>query len=557
MHRPSRLQDQHDVHDTLGSQIESSRSSEGGGQNDQSGGNPTPTPGSIHREGNGNDSGGIPGTIEDQESNSIAERSTSQEMQLDGPGDVDEGSEEEPRMVEDSLIGMRQHNNVGAYQQVRRDTISTPSGSGHTDMGALHRHRDAPHYDLRPITTQPGRRPIQKNDYTARVVHQEVVLSASRGHLERAPDRPICNSSKRQGPSIYITEAGGDSLESRRIQQRLVTVDEGVRVSTLGSHQQSVAEDQTGQGQGHSHHSLLEERALVPYDHGHDNEQADTDSSERRVTSTRKRSTHPGQKPDVVTDSMERRRQQAISQGAGAGVLAKLFDSKAARSKYKRRGTGQQAFISWMQVKGRDPLNPTAMDIMNFLDYGLEDRKWRLNTLLTYKSAILQLLPVEQQQRIMEDEMFKDFLKMMSAGTCKRLRNSNLDLQPVMEALQAMSDNHSMSIKDLTVKTCFLLAMCGLLRPDDLACADAERSKVDKDKAYVEYRRRTSDQDRFARGKHHKLDSEPFTPLIRQVKRTNLPLGTERISKYIKELLQLIPREEGSPPYKARAGEPQ
>ena len=86
---------------------------------------------------------------------------------------------------------------------------------------------------------------------------------------------------------------------------------------------------------------------------------------------------------------MEYRWQQAVDEGAGTGVLAKLFDSRAAQTRSKRQMPGQQVFIQWMQKHNRDPLNPSAMDLMNFLDYGLEEKKWKLATVHTYKSAIL------------------------------------------------------------------------------------------------------------------------------------------------------------------------
>jgi len=228
------------------------------------------------------------------------------------------------------------------------------------------------------------------------------------------------------------------------------------------------------------------------------------------------------------------------------------------------------------------------MDLMNFLDYGIEEKKWKLTTVHNYKSAILQLFPVKQQQEIKEDELFKQFIKVMGTGSAKRLYNATVDLAPILTGLQAMGDNHCMDIKDLTAKTCFLLATCGLLRPDDLACADASQSKVVGDKleltvvfpkehrggqriiktivikghlveafcpvkAYVEYRRRTSDQDRFARTTHPKAETVLFTPLIRHVNRANLGLGSERISKYIQEIMKLMPRDENHRPYKARA----
>ncbi|KAF9114270.1 hypothetical protein BGX30_006652 [Mortierella sp. GBA39] len=225
------------------------------------------------------------------------------------------------------------------------------------------------------------------------------------------------------------------------------------------------------------------------------------------------------------------------------------------------------------------------MDLMNFLDYGLEEKKWKLfTTVHTYKSAILQLFPISQQLKIKEDELFKDFLKVMGTGTSKRLHNATADLSPILTGLQALGDNHNMDIKDLTAKTCFFLATCGLLRSDDLACTDASQCRVIGDKleltvifpkehrggqkiiktvvikshpvefycpvkAYVEYRRRISDQDRLPGQRIP--NSKP--PLIRRVNRANLGLGSERISKYIQEIMKLMPREENQRPYKARA----
>ncbi|KAF9113867.1 hypothetical protein BGX30_006798, partial [Mortierella sp. GBA39] len=232
----------------------------------------------------------------------------------------------------------------------------------------------------------------------------------------------------------------------------------------------------------------------------------------------------------------------------------------------------------------RDPLNPSAMDLMSFLDYGLEQKKWKLTTVHTYKSAILQLFPVKQQLEIKEDELFRDLTTVIGTGTFKRLHNATVDLTPILTGLQALGDSHNMEIMDLTAKICFLLATCGLLRPDDLARTDASQCKINEDKleltvehrggqmiikpviikshpveffcpvkAHVEYRRRTSNQDRFARTTHLKVETEPFTPLIRHVRQANLGLSPDRIRKYIQEIMQLMPRDETQSPYKARA----
>jgi hypothetical protein len=131
-----------------------------------------------------------------------------------------------------------------------------------------------------------------------------------------------------------------------------------------------------------------------------------------------------------------------------------------------------------MQDHGHDPLNPSAMDLMNFLDFGLEVNKWKLSTVKAYKSAILQLFPIKLQLEIKDNELFKDFSKVMGAGTFKRLHNATVDLTPVLSRLQALGSNHSMDIVDLTTKTCFLLTTCGLLRPDDLMCTDVSQCEI-------------------------------------------------------------------------------
>ncbi|KAG0283362.1 hypothetical protein BGZ97_008575 [Linnemannia gamsii] len=104
-----------------------------------------------------------------------------------------------------------------------------------------------------------------------------------------------------------------------------------------------------------------------------------------------------------------------------------------------------------------------------------------------YNSSHLQVshpsaLPIKKQLEIKEDELFKDFLKVMGTTTAKRFHSATVDLSPILTGLQALGDNHNMDIKNLTAKTSFLLATCGLLRPDDLAYMDASQCKTIGDK---------------------------------------------------------------------------
>lgn len=285
---------------------------------------------------------------------------------------------------------------------------------------------------------------------------------------------------------------------------------------------------------------------------------------------------------------MEHRRQQAVDRGADIGVLHKLFDSKSAQARIRRQNPGQKAYQAWMLERNRDPLNPNPMDLINFLDHGLTQKRWTLTTVNNYKSAVFQLFSSTQQKMIKDDELFQRYLKVMGTNSVKRMYNTQLDLTPVLEGLRALGDNHSMTMKDLTTKLCFLLATCGLLRPDDLACTDVSQCSIKNGdlelvvvfpkehrghqmiikpivikahpveafcpvKTYSEYRARTRDQDRFARRTHPKSETVQYTPLVRHLRRFNLALTSERISKYIQEIMQLIPRQPDQRPLKARA----
>ncbi|KAF9342082.1 hypothetical protein BGX26_008426, partial [Mortierella sp. AD094] len=155
---------------------------------------------------------------------------------------------------------------------------------------------------------------------------------------------------------------------------------------------------------------------------------------------------YPSKESDVVTRSLERRRQQTVADGASPAVL-KIINASS-----KGLSPGQKGFIRWMMKLERDPLDASAMDIMNYLAHGLEVTKWRLETARVYKSSVLQLLSVERRQEITANNDFQEFLKVMGTDSFKRLRNYDIDLGPLMEHLRSLGDNHNMSFVDLTEK---------------------------------------------------------------------------------------------------------
>ncbi|KAF9369530.1 hypothetical protein CPC16_004443 [Podila verticillata] len=229
---------------------------------------------------------------------------------------------------------------------------------------------------------------------------------------------------------------------------------------------------------------------------------------------------------------------------------------------------------------------------MNFLNFGLELKAWKPQTARTYLAAVLQYFPHAQQQDLRKDENLLEFLRVMGNNTLKHICHHEIDLDPIFSAIQAMGNNTTMSTKQLTSKTCFLLGLIGFLRPDDLACVDAAQCQICNKtlelvivlpkerwgrqpiiktvliwshtdeilcpvKAYQEYRRHMAIHDDRARRQHHKFDQAlcplEFTPLIRDVSYGTGSMGAQRISKYLGILLELLPQEVGQSCLKIRA----
>ncbi|KAG0352589.1 hypothetical protein BGX24_007517, partial [Mortierella sp. AD032] len=161
---------------------------------------------------------------------------------------------------------------------------------------------------------------------------------------------------------------------------------------------QGSTEDQDGQGQGNSYHPLLAECTLVPYHPPDVDQQAPAGPSKYGLTSTGKQLSHSGQKSNVVTRSLERRRRQTIASGASPAVIKILYESTRVQKITKGNSSAQLAFERWTHFVGVDPLEATAVHIMNYLAYGLETKGWGRSTVRNYKSAILQLLSNEERE---------------------------------------------------------------------------------------------------------------------------------------------------------------
>ncbi|KAG0008654.1 hypothetical protein BGZ82_004529, partial [Podila clonocystis] len=207
---------------------------------------------------------------------------------------------------------MRQHDSDRANQQIRWHQISTAAGSGDNNLGFLHQDRNATHDNVRTITIQSRRLAFETNDSPAGVVDQQLLLSTSRLNLGSTLSRPLRNSGEREGSPVCVLATRGIGMETGRIQLLLEGPRSGVYLPTLVPPQQSPGEDQDRQGAGDSDHPTVASHDLVPNDPDNVSQRPNPSPESDGRASAREQPPASGTQPDVVINSMERRRQQAV-----------------------------------------------------------------------------------------------------------------------------------------------------------------------------------------------------------------------------------------------------
>lgn len=231
-----------------------------------------------------------------------------------------------------------------------------------------------------------------------------------------------------------------------------------------------------------------------------------------------------------------------------------------------------------------DPLVPNPVELMNFLAYGYSRNQWSFNTVKVYKTAIFGLF--NDTTVFTSYAPFEELMKALARKGVKRIRHAEVNLDPIFTFINGLKSNDRLHLLDLTQKMCWLLAVCGFLRPDDIACIDLKESRLVDTKlelsillpkelrqqqrirktvvilphpnvmycpvaAFQEYYRRVAHA--LVPVPHYKDPEQLYIPLVRNLRNLKQAVTVDRINNHLKHYLEMIPRPPGAPRLKARA----
>ncbi|OMJ30032.1 hypothetical protein AYI69_g436 [Smittium culicis] len=261
-------------------------------------------------------------------------------------------------------------------------------------------------------------------------------------------------------------------------------------------------------------------------------------------------------------------------------VIEKLHEWVKRRSRYH---STQQNFLEWnLNNNQSSAIQPSH--VVNYLAHLFTTRKLSVNTIKSYKSAILNLVA---DPRTMENShCMKEFLKAIEETEIKSFVNPVINITPVIEKLHEWGENNKLDIMKLTTKCCWLLALCGFLRASDIHRIDDARTTIcngtlniviiaPKEKrkgqqierpceinshpnpilcpvaAYTVYKSTVATE--LCPTPHTNNKDLTINVLFRNTKDKNKPLSVDSITRHIKNLSRLIDSPPNTPIPKARA----
>ncbi|PVU95614.1 hypothetical protein BB561_001700 [Smittium simulii] len=130
----------------------------------------------------------------------------------------------------------------------------------------------------------------------------------------------------------------------------------------------------------------------------------------------------------------------------------------------------------WRALQQED-LTGLALDLItaNTISIFIK-RKLKQSTIKAYKSALLQL--ATDKERVGKKKCFIEFMKFLNELDLIKVTNNFINIKPIINHFKILGPTNNLNTKELTAKTCWLIAVCGFLRASDIHRVDDERTEI-------------------------------------------------------------------------------
>jgi hypothetical protein len=174
----------------------------------------------------------------------------------------------------------------------------------------------------------------------------------------------------------------------------------------------------------------------------------------------------------LVADRLDHKIGRLEEAGTDTNVTNAIMQANPRR--YLRHAQVQAKFVGWCRDQSLDSSQPAS--VLNFLVHGHTNLQWSLQTLLNYRSSIADMF--DDRASIIEFWPLRTFFQAVQETTLRQIQSRPVDISPIVNHFHSLGPNHCLLLPDLTAKLCWLLGVCGFMRPLDIERIDLDQSST-------------------------------------------------------------------------------
>ncbi|KAF9399306.1 hypothetical protein BGZ76_007930, partial [Entomortierella beljakovae] len=195
-----------------------------------------------------------------------------------------------------------------------------------------------------------------------------------------------------------------------------------------------------------------------------------TNPQELCAATTREREERAREKSALDTIGLASKRACLDTAGLIPAARSLILGNVCALRTDKHYAATQKEFIAWLELGSFEEGINHAVPIINWLCLIKAERNLCWSTAMSKKSAIISLFA--DQTLVTKDPVFEAFMTAVKKTSIHDSKPVSFNIKPILQYFRALPDNNTMELLDLIKKLCWLLGLCGFMRPDDIACID-------------------------------------------------------------------------------------
>ncbi|PVU91193.1 hypothetical protein BB561_004518 [Smittium simulii] len=441
----------------------------------------------------------------------------------------------------------RQHYNISLCKEVWGNILTQIARNFGKYLEALHKHQHQTASNIRTVSNE-SRGCSQQADGSNRMVNNSSDVYNTEQDIRNSQRGSICVLQECKNKKLLQLVCRSQCSGSKRTNLQLTKMDQPILHSIVELDCTSYTKGKTKKNIVNNHNAVLENSNVVPRSYGTFNATASTATSNNSDSRSQKRKIAALEKQTLALSGLEDQRRAFKNQGLKDYAVEFIVSNKRRVRRRTRYSAAQQRFLDW-RLFNKIVGDITAPQIINYLAEIYTADNFRLNTIRANKSAIMGLV-----KYLKEINNSQSFVK------------PEINILPVLNTLSNWGLNSELSVKYLTKKLAWLLAVTGMLKASNIYRIDDARSQIINGtlhlvivapkekrgvKVYTEYKLRVAFT--LCPTPHVNNDSLIVNRLLRQLNNYSKPLAVDSITRYIQKLSILIARPDNTSVPKARA----